>query len=586
MATVNQGRTASRVTRVDGPLVEFDGAAGEGMLDVVALGPRGIRGEIVSLSGDHGVLQAYEYTGGLRAGDRIEPSGQALSGLLGPGLLGSVFDGLLRPLSSAPLRLGADRAPATEDAGLLGQEWTFVPAAEAGRSVSAGDVLGTVPLSGPVEYRVMVPPGVVGVLDFLAPEGVCHALDTIAVVAGQPVTLAERWPVRQARPFVERLSDAVPLHTGQRVLDLLYPVLKGSAAAVPGGFGTGKTLLLQQIAKWSDADVVVYVGCGERGNEMADVLSDLSTIVDERTGGRLIDRTVIIANTSDMPMMAREASIYSGITVAEFFRDMGHDVVVIADSTSRWAEAMREFANRNGQLPAEESYPATLASRLAAFYERSGRVTTAGGGVGSVTVIGAVSPPGGDLTEPVTVDTARFVRALWLLDRDLAYARHYPAVSWDGSFAADADAVARWAEANGDPGWGTRRARVLALLTEADRLNSLAEVIGVSSLQGRDRMVLLGGRLLRDGVLFQSALSRNDAFCSAAKGAAMIDLVLGVIDACRERVDAGVPATLLEEFDFGRVVRMREEAGPDDAETVRAGLADLIELLDVAGATT
>jgi V/A-type H+-transporting ATPase subunit A len=319
---------------------------------------------------------------------------------------------------------------------------------------------------------------------------------------------------------------------------------------------------------------------------MADVLSDLSTIVDERTGGRLIDRTVIIANTSDMPMMAREASIYSGITVAEFFRDMGHDVVVIADSTSRWAEAMREFANRNGELPAEESYPATLASRLAAFYERSGRVTTAGGGVGSVTVIGAVSPPGGDLTEPVTVDTARFVRALWLLDRDLAYARHYPAVSWDGSFAADADAVARWAEANGDPGWGTRRARVLALLTEADRLNSLAEVIGVSSLQGRDRMVLLGGRLLRDGVLFQSALSRNDAFCSAAKGAAMIDLVLGVIDACRERVDAGVPATLLEEFDFGRVVRMREEAGPDDAETVRAGLADLIELLDVAGATT
>jgi V/A-type H+-transporting ATPase subunit A len=362
-------------------------------------------------------------------------------------------------------------------------------------------------------------------------------------------------------------------------------VVKGSAAAVPGGFGTGKTLLLQQIAKWSDADVIVYVGCGERGNEMAEVLEELSTLRDDRTGGRLLDRTVIIANTSNMPMMARETSIYTGVTVAEFFRDMGHDAVVIADSTSRWAEAMREFANRNGELPAEESYPATLASRLAAFYERAGRVTTSGGRAGSVTVIGAVSPPGGDLTEPVTVDTQRFVRALWLLDRDLAYARHYPAVSWDGSFANDADAVARWAEENGDAGWAQRRARAIALLAEADRLRSLADVIGVSSLQARDRMLLLGGRLLRDGVLFQSALSRNDSSCSAAKGAALLELVLSVVDACRELVDDGVPATMVEEVDFGRVVRAREETGPDDDQAVRDRLPEIIRLLHTLGGT-
>lgn len=585
MAGVADGPAGATVVRVDGPLVEIDGAGGLGMLDVVALGPRRIGAETVAISGDHAVLQAYEYTGGLRAGAEAQPSGHALSGLLGPGLLGSVFDGLLRPLSSAPLWLGADRAPATEDRELLAREWMFVPTAALGTAVSTGDVLGTVPLDGAVEYRVMVPPGVAGSLTSLAPAGSYRPLETIATVGETPVTLAERWPVRRARPFTERLTDAIPLHTGQRVLDLLYPVVKGSAAAVPGGFGTGKTLLLQQIAKWSDADVIVYVGCGERGNEMAEVLEELATLRDDRTGGRLLDRTVIIANTSNMPMMARETSIYTGVTVAEFFRDMGHDAVVIADSTSRWAEAMREFANRNGELPAEESYPATLASRLAAFYERAGRVTTAGGRTGSVTVIGAVSPPGGDLTEPVTVDTQRFVRALWLLDRDLAYARHYPAVSWDGSFANDTDAVARWAEENGDPGWAGRRARAIALLAEADRLRALADVIGVSSLQARDRMVLLGGRLLRDAVLFQSALSRSDSYCSAAKGAALLDLVLGVVDACQSLVGDGVPATMVEEVDFGPVVRAREESGPDDDQVVRDRLPEMTRVLEALGGT-
>jgi V/A-type H+-transporting ATPase subunit A len=394
------------------------------------------------------------------------------------------------------------------------------------------------------------------------------------------VQLAERWPVRQPRPFRDRRTEAVPLHTGQRVLDLMYPVARGAAAAVPGGFGTGKTLLLQQIAKWSDADVIVYVGCGERGNEMADVLDGLSKLVDTRTGGQLIDRTVIIANTSNMPMMAREASIYTGITVAEFYRDMGYDVVVIADSTSRWAEALREFANRNGDLPAEEGYPANLASELAAFYERAGCVTTLGGRTASVTVIGAISPPGGDMTEPVTTDTQRFVRSLWLLDRDLAYSRHYPAVSWTGSFARDVEALGLWHAANGHPGWAQRRARAAALLAEADRLSSLAEIIGATSLPGHERMVLLGGRLLRDGVLLQNALSANDGFCSAEKGAALLDLVLDVVDSCQRLVERGVAATTIEQADLGPVLRAREETGPADAAGVASRRSEILQRLE------
>jgi V/A-type H+-transporting ATPase subunit A len=313
---------------------------------------------------------------------------------------------------------------------------------------------------------------------------------------------------------------------------------------------------------------------------MADVLDGLSQLEDGRTGGKLIDRTVIIANTSNMPMMAREASIFTGITVAEYYRDMGYDVVVIADSTSRWAEALREFANRNGDLPAEEGYPANLASELASFYERAGRVTTLGGKTASVTVIGAVSPPGGDMTEPVTTDTQRFVRSLWMLDRDLAYSRHYPAVSWTGSFARDAEAIGTWHRDNGDPGWAARRARAAALLAEADRLAELAEIIGTSSLPGHERMVLLGGRLLRDGVLMQNALSANDAFCSAERGAALLDLVLDVVDACQRLVERGVAATTIEQADLGPVLRAREETGPSDAAAVKTRSGEVLKALE------
>ena len=568
------------VIRVSGPLIEVAGAGSASMLEVMMVGPERISAETVAIAGDRVTLQAYEYTGGLNVGAAGLPTGEPLSGLLGPGMLGNVFDGLMRPLSTAPLWLTSDRPPATQDPAILDRDWTFIPSAELGSTVEPGSLIGTVPNAGSVEHRVLVPWGVAGDVMWVAPRGTMRALDVVARVGNQQVRLTETWPIRQPRPFRERLTDAVPLHTGQRVMDLLYPLPRGGAAAVPGGFGTGKTMLLQQIAKWSDADVIVYVGCGERGNELADVLDELSTLVDARAGGNLIDRTVIIANTSNMPMMARESSIYTGITVAEFYRDMGYNVVLIADSTSRWAEALREFANRNGDLSAEEGYPAHLASALAAFYERAGRVITLGGSTASVTVIGAVSPPGGDMTEPVTTDTLRFVRSLWLLDRDLAYSRHYPAVSWTGSFARDVDEVGRWHAEQGDPGWAHRRSRATALLAEADRLSSLAEIIGESSLPGHERMVLLGGRLLRDGVLLQNALSANDSFCSAGKASALLDLILEVVDACQLLVSRGVAATTIEDLNFGLVLRAREELGPSDASGVDARRREFLKRLD------
>lgn len=572
--------SSGRVVRVNGPLVEIEGLDGLSMLELVTLGPRGISAETVSVSGTLATLQAYEYTGGLKVGDRAVPTGGDLAGFLGPGLLGQVFDGLMRPLSSAPVWLTPDRPASGQDPAVLGREWIFRPKLATGGRVSPGDVLGTVPDAGAVEHRVLVPAGVTGELGWLAGEGPVHVMDTVAVVSGRPVALAERSAIRRARPFRARHDGLVPLHTGQRVLDLIYPLARGAAATVPGGFGTGKTMMLQQIAKWSDADVIVYVGCGERGNEMADVLDGLAKLEDARTGGSLIDRTVIIANTSNMPMMAREASIFTGITVAEYYRDMGYDVVVIADSTSRWAEGLREFANRNGDLPAEEGYPANLASVLASFYERAGMVTTLGGQTASVTVIGAVSPPGGDMTEPVTSVSQRFVRSLWMLDRDLAYSRHYPAVSWTESFARDAGELGAWHAANGHPGWAGARVRATALLAEADRLTSLAEIIGATSLPGYERMLLLGGRLMRDGVLMQNALSPNDGFCSPGKGVALLDLVLEVTGTCQRLVCGGVAAETIEQLDFGLVMRAREDFGPADEASVRSRTTEFIKMLE------
>jgi V/A-type H+-transporting ATPase subunit A len=448
-----------------------------------------------------------------------------------------------------------------------------------GADVSAGAVLGVVPDAGGVEYRVLVPPGAGGRVEHLAGAGVYGSDAVVAAIAGTPVRISALWPVRRPRPVRERVTAAEPLLTGQRVIDAVFPLARGSSAAVPGGFGTGKTMLLQQIAKWCEADVIVYVGCGERGNEMADVLSELAGLTDPRTGRRLAERTVIIANTSNMPMMAREASIYTGVTVAEYFRDMGYHAVVIADSTSRWAEALREFASRSGALPAEEGYPASLPSALAAFYERAAQVLTLGGTSGSVTIIGAVSPAGGDTTEPVTAQTERFVRGLWSLDRDLAYARHYPAVGWSGSFSRDTGQLGAWYARNGDPGWAPRRARVTTLLAEADRLGELAELVGAGSLPGHERVVLLAGRLLREGVLQQNALSDNDAHCSAAKTAALVDAVLDVVDEGQAMIARGVTAGEIEELDYSLLLRAAQETPPEDTAGIAIRRQQMLDVL-------
>ena len=547
-----------RVVKVSGPVVQVEGFDDVSMLELVEVGERRLPGEVIALEGGRATVQVYEYTGGLRPGEPAAPTGVPLSAELGPGLLGGVFDGMLRRLDGAGdwIRAGAQLRTLPRDG-----RWEFEPA-------PSGRRLGTVSGAGSVEHRVLVPPGVDGELEWLAPAGTYTVEQPVARVGGTEIALAERWPVRRPRPAAERLHGSVPLTTGQRALDLFFPLALGSAAAVPGGFGTGKTVLLQQIAKWCDADVIVYVGCGERGNEMADVLRELPSLTDPRSGRPLIERTVLVANTSNMPVLAREASIHTGATVAEYFRDMGHDVVLIADSTSRWAEALREVASRTDQLPAEEGYPAGLASELASFYERAGRVRTLGGDEGSVTILGAVSPPGGDLTEPVSAHTRRFTRATWSLDRDLAYARHYPAVSWRDSFTRDAEAVGDWHFLRREPAWREQRERALTLLQEADRLESIAQLVGSGSLPDRERIVLLGGRLLREAVLQQSALSESDAYCAPEKQTALLALVLRVLDRCQELVGRGVPASAIEGVDLSSVTRAREATAPDEVDEV------------------
>jgi V/A-type H+/Na+-transporting ATPase subunit A len=544
-----------RVVRVNGPLVEVEGLAGVAMYDIVEVGAGRLPGEAVSIHGDLATVQAYEYTGGLAPGDPAYAGRAPLSGQFGPHLLGGIFDGLLRPLSGAPTWLRPGRTASHEET-----VYRFTPEIADGAAACEGDRLGSVSLPGSVPYRVLVPPGAAGTVTGVRQPGPADGRAVVATVGGTAVRLTTTWPVRRPRPFRERVEGDVPLLTGQRAVDMLFPVTRGGTAAVPGGFGTGKTVLLQQIAKWCDADVIVYVGCGERGNELAELLTELAGITDPRSGGRLAERTVVIANTSNMPMMAREASIYSAAAVAEHFRDMGLDAVIIADSTSRWAEALREFASRTGELPAEEGYPASLSSALAAFYERAGQVITTGGGQGSVTIIGAVSPAGGDMTEPVTAQTQRYVRCLWSLDRDLAYARHYPALSWAGSFSRDAPAVGAWHAREPDPQWTARRARLAAMLAEADRLGALAELMGPGALPPGQRVTLLTGRLIREGVLQQSSLSSVDSYCDAARGAALAGAVLAVADACQELAASGVAPTAIEEEDFSPVLRAREEA--------------------------
>ncbi len=563
---------AGRVTRVNGPVVHLAGLPDVARFEFVEVGDAELPGEVVMVDRDVAVAQLYEYSGSLRVGEPARSTGHPLSIELGPGLLGGVYDGLLRPLAGADRFLGPRRLvppPATEH--------RFSPIAAIGTDVGPGHILGTIDTAGNVEHRVLVPPGHGGRLDLIAEPGRCLGTATIATIDGRSVSATTHWPIRLPRPAVRYLGDAEPFHTGQRVLDGLVPIARGSSATVIGGFGEGKTMLLEQVAKWGDADVIIYVGCGERGNELTDLIHELTELVDPRTGARLMERTIILANTSNMPVMAREASIHTAATIAEFYRDMGHHVVVIADSTSRWAEAQRELAGRTGAIPAEEGYPADLPAALAAFYQRAGRITTPDGRDGSVTIVTSVSPAGGDLTEPVSAHTQRFVQAVWTLDRDLAYARHYPAVSWRQSSSRDTERLARWYTAQGDPDWAVRRARLAALLTEADRLRTIADLVGVTALPPDERIVLLTGRLARQAVLQQSALSPNDASCSPGKQAALIDAVLAVHDVGLQLIDDGLPASVIETYDFGPLIRAKDDIGTDDPAGIRRVAAGTID---------
>jgi V/A-type H+-transporting ATPase subunit A len=560
-----------RVERVNGPVVHLSGLGDTVMFEFVEIGDDHLPGEIISLEQGRAVAQVYEYTGGLSVGQPAWALGRPLTVELGPGLLGGIYDGLLRPLDGVgdflpPRRLSRPGVTRHE----------VRPSAAIGDDVGEGDVLATIPATTAFEHLVLVPPGVGGRVDDIVVPGTYASDHVLASVSGVPISATSEWPIRHPRPFLARRDEHRPFVTGQRVLDVLEPIATGSSATVIGGFGEGKTMLLEQLAKWGSADIIVYVGCGERGNELADLIDELVELVDPRTGGALLERTIILANTSNMPVMAREASIYTAVTIAEYFRDMGAHAVIIADSTSRWAEARRELTSRTGAIPAEQGYPADLPASLAAFYQRAGRVATTGGREGAVTIVTSVSPPGGDVTEPVAAHTQRFVQAVWALDRQLAYARHYPALSWQRSFTRDVDAIARWYAAEGDPDWAVRRSRLHSLLSEADRLQGIADLVGLSGLPTDERVTLLAARLASDAVLQQSALSEHDASCSPAKQRALAQAVLDVYDAARELGRSRVPASVIEGFDISRLVRAKDTVASDDAEGVTQIAADVL----------
>jgi len=519
----------------------------------VRIGKLGLIGEVIGREGDHAVVQVYESTESVCPGEDVDPLGHPLTVELGPGLLGGIFDGVQRPLSEIYKQSGDHIARGLDIAPLdRVRTWSFQPAAElaAGKQVRAGARLGTVQETRSIEHRVLVPPDVEGELLEMAPAGDYTVDQVIARVKTANGTVRElklfhRWPVRVPRPYRRRDHAAEPLITGQRILDTFFPLLKGGKAAVPGPFGAGKTVVQQQIARWSNAEIVIYVGCGERGNELVEILETFPELTDPYTGRLLMERTLLVANTSNMPVVAREASIYIGVTLAEYYRDQGYDVVMVADSTSRWAEALREVAGRLGQMPVEEGYPAYLASRLAAFYERAGRVETLAGTHGSVSLIGAVSPPGGDFSEPVTSHTKEIVQTFWALSKQLADARHYPSVDWTDSFSGYVSLAARWWHKNVDPRWGACRAEALGLLSQADELARIVNLVGPEALSPTQRWALEAASLVKESVLQQSALDEVDSYCSPQKQFALLDLVLAIYHQGQAVLDIGVPVQQL-----------------------------------------
>ena len=536
-----------KIIKVSGPLVVADGMADASMADVVRVGPQHLIGEILNMTGDRASIQVYEETSGLGPGAEVVTTGAPLSVELGPGLIENIYDGIQRPLEEIVRRVGANITRGIQVPPLDREKlWAFTPTAAAGDAVTGGDVLGTVPETASVLHKIMVPVGVSGTVEWLAEAGQYSITQPIARLRTadggvRELTMVQRWPVRVGRPYKKKFPPETPLQSGQRVIDTMFPIAKGGTAAVPGPFGSGKTVVQHQLAKWADVDIVVYIGCGERGNEMTDVLREFPELTDPRTGESLMKRTVLIANTSDMPVAAREASVYTGITIAEYFRDMGYDVAVIADSTSRWAEALREMSGRLEEMPGEEGYPAYLASRLAQFYERAGVVQCMGTEErsGSLTAVGAVSPPGGDLSEPVAQATMRIVKVFWSLDASLAYRRHFPAINWLNSYSLYLDAVTPWFDEHMGPDFMKNRNRAMHLLQEENELNEIVQLVGKDSLSPKDQLTLEIARMLREDFLQQNAFMDVDAYSSFDRQMRLLALILHYETLCRDAIDKG-----------------------------------------------
>ncbi|EGT3615874.1 V-type ATP synthase subunit A [Clostridium perfringens] len=536
-----------KIIKVSGPLVVAEGMDEANVYDVVKVGEKGLIGEIIEMRGDKASIQVYEETSGIGPGDPVITTGEPLSVELGPGLIESMFDGIQRPLdafmkaaNSAFLSKGVEVKSLNRE-----KKWPFVPTAKVGDKVSAGDVIGTVQETPVVLHRIMVPFGVEGTIKEIK-AGDFNVEEVVAIVETEKgdknLTLMQKWPVRKGRPYARKLNPVEPMTTGQRVIDTFFPVAKGGAAAVPGPFGAGKTVVQHQVAKWGDTEIVVYVGCGERGNEMTDVLNEFPELKDPKTGESLMKRTVLIANTSNMPVAAREASIYTGITIAEYFRDMGYSVSIMADSTSRWAEALREMSGRLEEMPGDEGYPAYLGSRLADYYERAGKVVALGkdGREGAVTAIGAVSPPGGDISEPVTQSTLRIVKVFWGLDAQLAYKRHFPSINWLTSYSLYLEKMGEWMDAHVADDWSTLRTEAMALLQEEANLEEIVRLVGMDALSEGDRLKLEVAKSIREDYLQQNAFHENDTYTSLNKQYKMLNLILSFRHEAEKALEAGV----------------------------------------------
>ena len=553
------------------------------MFDVVRVSDSKLIGEIIEMHGDRASIQVYEETSGLGTGEPVESTGEPLSVELGPGLIEGIFDGIQRPLEKIRELVGNSLVRGIEVPALdRDKKWHFVPKVKPGDKVVGGDILGTVQETEIVEHRIMVKPGVVGTVKAIA-EGdytVTEQIGSIETANGDelPVTLMQKWPVRRGRPFEKKLAPNDPLVTGQRVVDTLFPIAKGGVAAIPGPFGSGKTVTQHQLAKWAEADIVVYIGCGERGNEMTDVLNEFPELIDPHTGKSLMERTVLIANTSDMPVAAREASIYTGITIAEYFRDMGYSVALMADSTSRWAEALREMSGRLEEMPGEEGYPAYLGSRLAQFYERAGRVVSLGsdGREGALSVIGAVSPPGGDISEPVSQATLRIVKVFWGLDSALAYKRHFPAINWLTSYSLYADSLGSWFNDNVSEEWTSLRARLMALLSDEASLDEIVKLVGMDALSPTDRLKMETARSIREDFLHQLAFHEVDTYSSLRKQYLMMKLVLrfydGSLDALKKGANIEKLVSIPSRESIGRFKYVHENDIEDTYKTVCAAI--------------